>query len=319
METISSGIWFYIVKKLAMVFPVWLGISAAAFLLGVVSPSDPAVLLLSMDGISTPGAQEIAAKRHELGLDRSYILQYLTWLGRVLQGNLGISYITRQPVLDELLLRLPVTVMLAGSSLLLVMLAGIPLGVLMAWKKNTGGDFLLRAAALAGTSLPSFWLSVVLIWIFAENLQLLPSSGYGTIPHIILPAITLAAGATGALMRLQRATLLEVLEQNYIFAAKAKGLPPSRIIWRHGLPNALIPVVTLLGNYFGSVLGGSAVIEAIYSLPGLGSYVLEAIRGRDYPVIQGYVLFTGCIFVAFNLLVDLAYLRLNPRIRLGGK
>lgn len=189
----------------------------------------------------------------------------------------------------------------------------------MAWKKNTGGDFLLRAAALAGTSLPSFWLSVVLIWIFAENLQLLPSSGYGTIPHIILPAITLAAGATGALMRLQRATLLEVLEQNYIFAAKAKGLPPSRIIWRHGLPNALIPVVTLLGNYFGSVLGGSAVIEAIYSLPGLGSYVLEAIRGRDYPVIQGYVLFTGCIFVAFNLLVDLAYLRLNPRIRLGGK
>jgi len=319
VETISSGIWFYIVKKLAMVFPVWLGISAAAFLLGVVSPSDPAVLLLSMDGISTPDAQEIAAKRHELGLDRSYILQYLTWLGQVLQGNLGISYITRQPVLDELLLRLPVTVMLAGSSLLLVMLAGIPLGVLMAWKKNTGGDFLLRAAALAGTSLPSFWLSVVLIWIFAENLQLLPSSGYGTIPHIILPAITLAAGATGALMRLQRATLLEVLEQNYIFAAKAKGLPPSRIIWRHGLPNALIPVVTLLGNYFGSVLGGSAVIEAIYSLPGLGSYVLEAIRGRDYPVIQGYVLFTGCIFVAFNLLVDLAYLRLNPRIRLGGK
>lgn len=319
METISSGIWFYIIKKLMMVLPVWLGISAAAFLLGVASPSDPAALLLSMDGISTPDAQEIVAKRHELGLDRPYILQYLTWLGQVLQGNLGISYITRQPVLDELLLRLPVTAMLAGSSLLLVMLAGIPLGVLMAWKKNTGGDFLLRAASLAGTSLPSFWLSIVLIWIFAENLQLLPSSGYGTLSHIVLPAVTLAAGVTGALMRLQRATLLEVLEQNYIFAAKAKGLPPARIIWRHGLPNALIPVVTLLGNYFGSVLGGSAVIESIYSLPGLGSYVLEAIRGRDYPVIQGYVLFTGCIFVAFNLLVDLVYLGLNPRIRLGGK
>lgn len=319
METIKSGIWFYIVKKLALVIPVWLGISAAAFLLGVISPSDPAVLLLSMDGISTPGAQEIAAKRHELGLDRPYILQYLAWLGQVLQGNLGISYITQQPVLDELLLRLPVTVTLAGISLLLVMLVGIPLGVLMAWGKNTGSDFVLRAAALAGTSLPSFWLSILMIWLFAETLQLLPTSGYGSVSQLILPAITLAAGTTGALMRLQRATLLEVLEQNFIFAAKAKGLPGSRIIWRHGLPNALIPVVTLLGNYFGGVLGGSAVIESIYSLPGLGSYVLEAIRGRDYPVIQGYVLFTGCVFVVFNLLVDLVYLGLNPRIRLGGK
>lgn len=314
-----NSVLFYGVKKFLMIIPVWLGITAAAFILGVISPSDPAVMLLSMDGISAPGAQEIAAKRQELGLDRPYVLQYLSWLVQVLHGDLGLSYITQQPVLDELLLRLPVTISLAAAALLLVVVTGIPLGIFMAYKKDARSDFALRASAVATTSVPAFWLSIVLMWLFAEKLQLLPTSGYGTPAQLIMPALALAAGTTGTLMRLQRAALLEVLEQNYILTAKAKGLPLSFIIRKHGLVNALIPVITLLGNYFGAILGGSAVIESIFALPGLGSYVLEAIRGRDYPAVQGYVLFTGLVFTAVNLLIDLTYLLLNPQIRLGGK
>ncbi|SDF31948.1 ABC transporter substrate-binding protein [Sporomusa acidovorans] len=238
---------------------------------------------------------------------------------KLLNGSLGLSYLTQRPVLDELLLRLPVTLALAVSALLLVVFTGIPLGLLMVYHRDKKTDFVLRGAALLATSIPSFWLSIAGMWLFAEKLQLLPTSGYGTFTQLILPALALAAGTTGTVMRLQRAALLDVLEQNFILTARAKGLPFPVIIWRHGLPNALIPVITLLGNYFGAVIGGSAVIESVFSLPGLGSYVLEAVRGRDYPAIQGYVLFTGLIFVVFNLLVDLVYLVLNPQIRLGGK
>ena len=314
-----SNILVYMLKKILMVIPVWLGITILAFLLGVISPSDPAAILLSMDGVSTPSAQEIAEKRHELGLDRPYLIQYLSWLFQVLQGDLGISYITRQPVLEELMLRLPVTVSLASAALLLILFAGIPLGVFMAYRKDSASDFILRAAALTVTSIPVFWLAIVLMWVFSEGLHLLPTSGYGTFAHLIMPSFALAAGTAGTLMRLQRAALLDVLEQNFILTARAQGLPLSFIIWKHGLLNSLIPVITLLGNYFGAIIGGSAVVEAVFSLPGLGSYVLEAIRGRDYPAIQGYVIFTGLVFTVFNLLIDVSYLFLNPKIRLGGK
>ncbi len=309
----------YLVKKIVMIIPVLLGITMAAFILGIISPSDPAAVLLSMDGVSTPSVQEIANKRHELGLDRPYIVQYLSWLLQILHGDLGVSYITQRPIWDELMLRLPVTISLASCTLLLVIFIAIPLGVFMAYKNNSRSDFVLRIAALIITSVPAFWLAILFMWIFSEELHLLPTSGYGTVAQLIMPSAALAAGTIGTLMRLQRAALLEVLEQHFILTAKAKGLPFSMIIRKHGLLNSLIPVITLLGNYFGAIISGSAVIEYIFSLPGLGSFVLEAIRGRDYPAIQGYVIFTGLVFVLFNLLVDISYLLLNPKIRLGGK
>ncbi len=314
-----NDILFYLVKKLLMIIPVLLGITIAAFILGIISPSDPAAVLLNMDGVSTPSAQEIANKRHEMGLDRPLIVQYLSWLLQILHGDLGISYITQRPIWDELMLRLPVTISLASCTLLLVIVTAIPLGVFMAYKNNSRSDFVLRTAALIFTSVPAFWLAILFMWIFSEELHLLPTSGYGTLAHLIMPSVALGAGTIGILMRLQRAALLEVLEQHFILTAKAKGMPFPMIIWKHGLLNSLIPVITLLGNYFGAIISGSAVIESIFSLPGLGSYVLEAIRGRDYPAIQGYVIFTGLVFVLFNLLVDISYLLLNPKIRLGGK
>ena len=315
----SNDVFGYVVKKIGMLASVLLGITIMAFILGVISPSDPAAVLLSMDGVSTPTAQEIAAKRHELGLDRPYIVQYLSWLWQVMHGDLGQSYLTQRPVWNDLLLRLPVTLSLAACTLLLVVITGIPLGIWMAYKKDSKSDFMLRGAALIATSIPAFWLAIVLMWFFCEKLRLLPTSGYGTIAHLIMPSFALAAGTAGTLMRLQRAALLDVLEQNFILTAKAKGLPFFLVILRHGLVNSLIPVITLLGNYFGAIIGGSALIEAVFSLPGLGSYVLEAIRGRDYPAIQGYVIFTGFVFVLFNVLVDISYYLINPRVRLGGK
>lgn len=319
MGEIVNNLIVYAVKKIIMIIPVLLGITIFAFILGVISPSDPATILLSMDGITIPSPQEIIDKQHELGLDRPYIIQYLSWLFSILHGDLGISYITQRPILDELLLRLPVTISLALFTLILVILMGIPLGVFMVYKQNSTSDFLLRTVALLVTSIPAFWLAILLMWIFSEKLHLLPTSGYGTFAQLIMPSCALATGTIGILMRLQRAALLEVLAQNFILTAKAKGLPFSIIIWQHGLLNSLIPVITLLGNYFGTIIGGSAVIESIFSLPGLGSYILDAIRGRDYPAIQGYVIFTGLVFVVFNLLVDVSYLLLNPKIRLGGK
>ncbi|MEG1537374.1 MAG: ABC transporter permease [Clostridiales bacterium] len=314
-----KNILCYIGKKLLMAVPILIGVTLLAFILGVISPSDPAEVVLGMDGIASPTEEEITIKRHELGLDRSYVVQYVSWVEQILKGDLGTSYITKTPIAEEIARRLPVTISVSVCALFLVVFIGIPLGIFMALHQEQRSDHVLRIGALLITSIPGFWLAIILMRIFCEQLHLLPTSGYGTWQQLVMPSFVLAAGTIGVIMRLNRSTLLEVLEENFILTERSKGLPFPKIIWRHGFPNSLIPIVTLLGNYFGGILGGSTIIEVIFALPGMGSYVIEGIMSRDYPVVQGYVIFTGVIFIIFNLLIDLVYVVLNPKIRLEGR
>ena len=191
---------------------------------------------------------------------------------------------------------------------------GIPLGIWSAAKHNTKGEFTLRIGTLFLISVPSFWLAILLIMILSEELCILPSSGYGSFRHLILPSFVLASGTIGTIIRMQKATALETMNAPFVLTEKAKGVTPYRVLWRHVLPNSLMPVITMLGTYFGSILGGSVIIEELFSIPGMGNYVLTAIWSRDYPVIQGYVIISGTIFLIFNYLVDLSYYLLNPGI-----
>lgn len=309
----------YIFKRVMAAIPVVIGISIIAFMLGVIAPGDPAREVLSMDGISAPTAQDLAKMRQELGLDKPLYLQYGSWLSKAVTGDLGRSYMTGEAVTGEILRRLPVTFSVSLLAVFLVLLFGISLAILMVVKKDSFLDHIGRILALALVSIPGFWLAILLMTFFAEKLHLLPTSGYGTFKHLLMPSFVLSAGTIGVIMRLNRATLLEVLNQNYIITAEAKGLPQHTIIFKHALLNSLIPVLTLIGNYFGSILGGSVIVEVIFALPGIGSFAVDGIFRRDYPVIQGYVVFTGLIFVFFNLLIDLSYVILDPQIRLGGK
>ncbi len=303
----------YAMGRLFLLVPFLLGLSVLAFLLGVLSPGDPALAVLTMDGSAEPTAEELSAMRQQLGLDRPYWVQYMSWLSHALVGDLGVSYLSHKPVLDELLRRLPVTFHLAIWAMGWVILLGIPAGIWAAMRKDSHGEMVLRLAALFLISVPSFWLAILLMLLFSEEWQILPSSGYGSWVHMVMPSFVLAAGTAAATLRLEQETVLAVMEKPFILTERAKGLPMSYIAWHHVLPNGLMPVITMLGTYFGSILGGSVIIENLFSFPGLGSYVLTAIWGRDYPVIQGYVLVSGTIFIFFNYLVDLSYHALSPK------
>lgn len=307
----------FIAERLLLSIPILFGVTLGAFLLGVIAPSDPALVVLTMDGTSEPSAAELMAMRARMGLDQPLYIQFGAWVGRVLQGDFGASYITGIPVLTSLLYRFPVTLQLALVALAWVITLAIPAGIWAAVRTGRWEDRSLRVAAMLASAVPSFWLAIVLIHYFAERWRLLPSSGYGEWNQIILPGFVLAAGTMAAMLRLQRTSLLEVMEQPFILTARSQGLSPQRILWRHAVPNSWLAVVTLIGTYAVGILGGSIVIESIFSLPGLGSYVLAAIRGRDYPAIQGYVLFVGVVVILINWLVDLSYFFLNPRLRAG--
>ncbi|WP_432408989.1 nickel ABC transporter permease [Wukongibacter sp. M2B1] len=309
----------YIFKRILNAVPILIGVSLIAFILGVMAPGDPALEILTMDGISYPTQQELDAMRDELGLNDPIIIQYFNWAKRAMRGDLGKSYMTNEAVFDEILRRLPITFSIAILAVILAVIFGIPLGVLMAFKRYSLLDHLGRVIALVFISVPGFWLSFMLITVFAEKLKIFPTSGYGSFKHIILPSIILASGNIGVIMRLNRATLIEEINKNYILTAKAKGLFDRVIIIHHALINSIMPVITYLGNYFGAILGGSTIIETIFAIPGIGSFVVEGIFSRDYPVIQGYVLFMGVTYIIFNLLVDMCYVMVNPQIRLGGK
>jgi peptide/nickel transport system permease protein len=310
--------FLYAFRRLLMLIPFFLGLTVMAFLLGVWAPGDPALAVLTMDGSSDPGPAELEAMRHTMGLDRPLWEQYGQWMIHALQGNLGISYLTQKPVAEELLIRFPVTLSLAVCALLWVCLLGIPGGLWAARCKDRMPDTIIRIGALLCISVPGFWLAILGMLLFSEEWQLLPSSGYGSAVQMILPSFVLAAAAAGSVVRLQRASMLEVLEKDFVLTEKARGLPFPVILRRHVLPNALMPVITMVGTFFGSVLGGSVIIENLFSIPGLGSYVLAAIWGRDYPAVQGYVLISGTVFVFFNYLVDLSYYWINPETRKNG-
>lgn len=306
----------YLLQKVLSLLPVLLGISLIAFTLGVLSPGNPAELALSQGGYE-PTPEQIAAMEEQMGLNAPYPVQYIRWLGNVLRGDLGTSYASNRPVGEELLRRLPMTLKLTAYAMVLACGMGIALGCVAAAWRGRGPDRIIKAVVNVQLSFPAFWLALLLILLFAENLKWLPTSGNGGLRYMILPAFVLsyASGATAA--RLTRSALLAEFGKPYITAARARGIGRGRLVVCNALPNAIVPVVALLGNTLGGMLGGSVIIESIFALPGIGSYALEAITNRDYPALQGYVLLTGFTFVIITLLVDVVSMLLDPKVRLG--
>ncbi|SCZ07969.1 peptide/nickel transport system permease protein [Paenibacillus polysaccharolyticus] len=305
----------YIVKRLLQLVAVLFGITFLTFLLTYLSPGDPARLMLMSTGV-TPSDELVRQVRSELGLDKPFLVRYGTWLGQVVTGDFGTSYKYDRPVLDVLMARLPATLKLTGSAMLLVILISFPLGVLSAVRRNQGLDYVIRLFSFAGLSMPSFWLGMLLMLVFGVQLKLLPVMGSSGWNSLILPAATLAIPLIAQYSRQIRAVMLEETSQNYVVGARARGVKESMIIWRHILPNSLLPIVTLLGMTTGALLGGAAIVESLFVWPGVGQMAVDAIFTRDYPLIQGYVIWMAVIYVTLNLIVDLwTHLR-DPRIQL---
>jgi peptide/nickel transport system permease protein len=303
-----------------MMVPVLLGISVIVFFIMALIPGDPAQAILG----SYATAENLADLRHELGLDKPLMERYLIWLGNLLQGDFGRSYNLERPVIDEVLDRLGPTVLLAGASLVLCSLFGLVSGVITAVKQYGWQDKLLTLCALIGISTPSFWLGLILILLFSVKLSWFPVSGMyavyggGDLPdllhHLFLPSLTLAAVATGVVARLTRSSMLEVLRQDYIRTARAKGLHERAVIWRHAFKNSLVNIVPVIGIQAGFVLGGAVYIETVFQWPGIGRMLVTAITTRDILLVQGGVLAVAACYVIFNLLADLVQNLLDPRI-----
>ncbi len=308
----------YAARRLLTLPFLLLGISIVSFTLLNLAPGDPAYIILKQQNPGDePPREAVLALRQELHLDDPSPLRYGRWLIAAVRGDLGKSYRSGTPIGKELGRRLPATVMLTGVSLALAVFIGIPLGITSAVWRGSLLDGLSRLLALMGAAVPSYVLALMLILLFAVKLHLLPAIGYGSPKHLILPAIALAAGTSAQLMRLTRASVLEVVRQDYLRTARAKGLPERVVIGRHALRNALLPVVTVLGVSLGHLLGGTVIVETIFGWPGVGKYAVDAIFARDYPVIQGFVLYMALIFLLVNLMVDLAYRWLDPRLHFG--
>ncbi len=308
----------YILKRIAFFIFVMIGVSLIAFSLINLAPGDPAEIVLSQGG-GTPTPEAVEKLREELGLNDPLIVQYGRWLSRAARFDFGNSFLTEKPVGDELLARFPRTLLLAVSAVVFALFLSIPTGILAALYHRRFADHLGRVGALLGASIPNFWLGLFLIHLFAVKLKLLPSAGCDDFSHLILPAVTLGFGMAAIYARLLRASLLEVLSQEFIKVARAKGLTEKLVIGRHALKNALLPVITAFGVSFGHLLGGTVIVETIFAWPGIGQFAVDAIFSRDYPVIQGFVFFTAVIFVGLNLLIDISYCFLDPRVRLGGE
>lgn len=311
----------YIAKRLLTLIPLLLGVSLIVFLLLRLGPNDPAMSYLRLSGIP-PTDQALMEARIELGLDRPLAVQYLDWLGKAVRLDFGRSYVTGAPVTDHLLHYLPNTLYLAGVSFLLTILLSVPLGMLAAAHKDRWPDHLSRALAYIGVSTPSFWLGFLLMIVFSVKLNWLPSMGMGGFSHVIMPALSIALMSMCVNMRLIRGNMLEQTHNRHILYARLRGVPESRIVTRHVFKNALIPVITAMGMHIGEILGGAVVAEVVFSWPGVGRYAVSALYNRDFPVMQCFVLMMTVIFVLCNLLADILYAAIDPRIRLengGGR
>uniref|UniRef100_A0A7V4EGP9 ABC transporter permease n=1 Tax=Thermus tengchongensis TaxID=1214928 RepID=A0A7V4EGP9_9DEIN len=301
----------YAIRRLLIAIPTLFGVVLLVFLMVRLAPGDPAVLLAGE--FATP--ETLQAIRERYGLDRPLPEQFLLYLGALLRGDLGESARSRRPVLEELKTYFPNTVELAVAAILVALLTGIPLGILAALRPGSGLDLGVMTLALLGVSMPVFWFGLLAILIFSVNLGWFPVAGKGTLAHLVLPAVTLGVNATALLARMTRGTLLEVLSQDYIRTARAKGLRERVVVFKHALRNALIPVVTVAGLEFGSLLAGAVITETIFAWPGLGQLLVGSILARDYPVVQGAVLLVATSFILVNLLVDLLYAWIDPRVR----
>lgn len=307
----------YILRRLGYLVPVWLGISLLAYGLANLAPGDPAYLILRRQTGEAPSDEAVQALRVQLGLNDPFPVRYLHWVANAVHGDLGRSFRTGEPVLSALADHFVATLQIGVAALVIGMLVALPLGILSAVRRGRPIDHASRVLALLGASMPSFWLGYVLIIVFAVMLKLLPVAGYGDLQHLALPALTLGLGAAASLTRLTRASLLDVLDEDYVRTARAKGLSARSAVVGHALRSALIPITTMIGMRFGHLLGGAVIVETVFAWPGIGKYVVDSIYDRDYPTIQGFVLFMGTVFVLLNLIVDLSYVWLDPRVSLG--
>jgi peptide/nickel transport system permease protein len=307
---------FFIHRGISFIILLF-GISLVAFGLMALVPGDTPEMVLTSIGVEAP-PETVEALRQQLQLDDPVYIRYGRWLSRALHLDLGISYRTGLPVVEELGSRLAATVQLTLASLAFALLFSVPLGVLTALYPKTWLDLIGRITVLTGSSIPNFWLGLLLAYVFGVRLQWLPIAGAGGWEGLILPAATLGFGMLAAYTRLLRGSMLDALSQGFIRVGRAKGLKEKWLIGRHALRYALLPVLTWFGISIGQLLGGSVVVETLFSWPGLGRFAVESIQGRDYPVIQGYVLFSALAVVTVNVVVDCLYSCLDPRIRLGG-
>jgi ABC-type dipeptide/oligopeptide/nickel transport system permease component len=301
----------FLIRRLLLTIPVLLGAATLVFALIHLVPGDPVQAMLG----ETASPADVAELRSRLGLDRPLHVQYVDFLRGAVTGDLGTSLRTSQPVVSAIVERLPATLELAAAAMIVAIAIAIPLGIIAAVRAGTPVDHAATTAALIGISVPGFWLGPLLAIVFSVSLGWLPVSGRGTLAHLILPAITLGAPLAAILARMTRASVIEELRELYVLAARARGVSKARAVLRHAFRNSLIPIVTVVGLQFGAVLTGAVITETIFAWPGVGRLLIQSITFRDYPLVQGCILFIAVTYVSVNLLIDLAYGWLDPRIR----
>lgn len=302
----------FIVRRLLGMIPTLLIVSIVIFLFVRMIPGDPARLVAGADA----SIQDVQAVRMELGLDKPVVTQYINFIGNLAHGDLGKSLKTRQPVSEEIGSRFMATFWLTLASMAWALVVGLIIGVISATKRNKWQDYTGMFAAVSGISLPSFWLGLMLMQLFSVNLGWLPTNGFESWKSLVLPALTLGAGVAAVIARFTRSSLMEVLREDYVRTARAKGLHNYFVVMKHALRNALIPVITMTGLQFGFLLGGSVVVETVFGWPGLGRLLIDSVAFRDYPTIQAEMLLFALEFILINLMVDLLYAVLNPQIRM---
>jgi peptide/nickel transport system permease protein len=302
----------YILKRLLLLIPVVLGITFIIFVVLSMAPGDPAALILGQDAT----VEALAAKRAEMGLDKPIVIQYVTYMLNMFRGNFGTSWLSGYEVLPEFLHRMPNTIMLGSLAMLFSVIIGIPVGIIAAIRQNHFVDYASLAIALILFSLPSFWFGMMGQILLCLNLGWLPASGVGSLKHFILPAITLGANILASQLRMTRTSMLDVVKQDYIRTARAKGANEKQVVLHHVLQNGMLPVITQIGISFASCMGGSVITETVFSIPGIGSLLINAVKGRDVPVVMGTLVFIAVFVGIVNLIVDIFYALIDPRVKL---
>lgn len=313
----------YLFKRIYSLIPVLFVVSVAIFLIVHITPGDPAAIILGMEATE----EQIASLNEEMGLNEPIVKQYLLWVGGVFQGDFGQSYFMKEPVLDSILSHLGPTISLAILAEIVALIIAIPIGIFAAYRRGSFTDHALMVATLLGMAVPSFLLGLLLMLSFGVYLQWLPIAGYKPLTeglwthlrYLILPALSLGAIQAALVARMTRSSMLEVLNKNYVKTARSKGVKEHKVITKHALRNAFLPILTVIGQSFGTLVTGAVVVETIFNLPGLGQLIINSIERRDFSVIQGVVLFVTLIYVFINLIVDLLYGVIDPRVRLERK
>ncbi|WP_407398821.1 nickel ABC transporter permease [Anaerovibrio sp.] len=304
-----------IVGRLLQMLGTLIGVSFLTFCLTWLAPGDPVSMLLETAD-TVVSAELVEQTRHDLGLDQPFLVQYVNWAGGVLHGDMGMSYSAKKPVVDKLLEGFAGTLLLAIVTIIFVLIISLPLGIWSAVQRNKLPDYIVRGISFIGVSMPSFWIGLLLLYFFGLKLRLFPiAQSEVTAAGIVLPALTLAIYMSSKYMRQVRTVILEELNHDYVVGARARGLSETTILWKHVLPNAILPLITLLGMSIGWLLGGVAVIEMVFSWPGIGNMAVRAISMRDYPLIEGFVLWIAIVYMVINLLVDMSYSWLDPRLK----